>query len=266
MMKSLLLIAMLLPLISCNGQSSGGNYEPVITEHAYMLGETRVIIEEESYGDMQSPLLVHLHDDESTSLKAAREFLKENGGRLIRIVNKGERIIDFVFGGLKFRIDPNRMFTADGIYGTMKVNGRYSPEAQKEVEGFAARFLELVGETDCIIAVHNNTEGRLSIDSYMENGILRKDAKCASKNKRKDADDFFLVTDSLMYEKLKLKKFNVVWQDNVNAKDDGSLSIWSGKNGRCYVNIETQHGHRSAALRMLRAMTAILKEEKPFSQ
>ena len=55
--------------------------------------------------------------------------------------------------------------------------------------------------------------------------------------------------------------YNSIWQDYVNAKKDGSLSIFCGERNRRYINIETQHGKVNQYRQMLEKLLEILAEE-----
>ena len=38
------------------------------------------------------------------------------------------------------------------------------------------------------------------------------------------------------------------------------VSVWAAQNGRPYVNVEAQHGHREEQARMIRALAEVLAE------
>ena len=74
-----------------------------------------------------------------------------------------------------------------------------------------------------------------------------------------DPDNFFLTTDEGLYQRLAEEKQNVVLQDNEKASDDGSMSIYYGKRGMKYVNVEAQLGDIQSQVKMLRLMVDKLK-------
>jgi hypothetical protein len=59
--------------------------------------------------------------------------------------------------------------------------------------------------------------------------------------------------------------YNSIWQDNVNARKDGSLSVYCGEKGKRYINIETEHGRLNQYIEMLYKLLAILSEENKKS-
>lgn len=256
-MRTLTLLSTILFLNACNGQTGQEDVQglaPLVESHFFTIGENRVSVKTYRYGPSEAPVFISLHDDEITSVEAAKEFLSKHGGSLIRIENGGERLVRFKHNGRNYSFDPNRMFSSRGI----SLAGGSNAGASLQVERFASKFLELVPSHSCLIALHNNTEGRLSIRSYQAGNDLAGDARRVHANSNLDPDDFFLTTDSAVYERLKEEGFNTVWQDNVRATKDGSLSVWCGERNLCYVNCETQHGNAEAYRRMLNALVNIL--------
>jgi D-alanyl-D-alanine dipeptidase len=75
-----------------------------------------------------------------------------------------------------------------------------------------------------------------------------------------DPDDFFFVTDRMVYNDLKELGFNCVLQNNEKVTDDGSLSVYCGTRNICYVNVEAQHGHLEQQVAMLRALVGVLAD------
>jgi hypothetical protein len=65
-----------------------------------------------------------------------------------------------------------------------------------------------------------------------------------------------LTSDTTIFNYLKEKNINAVWE-NVNViKDDGSLSVYAALNNIPYINIEAEHDH----VKEQRAMIDALKE------
>jgi hypothetical protein len=56
------------------------------------------------------------------------------------------------------------------------------------------------------------------------------------------------------------RDFNVTLQDNANAPDDGSLSVYFSKKGIPYVNIEAEASHLNAQIEMVRSAREMLEE------
>ncbi|MEM7700105.1 MAG: M15 family peptidase, partial [Verrucomicrobiota bacterium] len=108
-----------------------------------------------------------------------------------------------------------------------------------------------------VIALHNNTDGGYSLLSYLPGG---SEAAAGADVHRSgaDTDNFFLVTQERLFRSLKARNFNVALQDNRNAPEDGSLSVYCGKKGISYINVEAQHGDSAAQTQMLKALFEIL--------
>ncbi len=158
--------------------------------------------------------------------------------------------------------DPNRIFTAAGLARTMEAlsDGAPSAAGRGAVEALAQHVLTRTGldQADVVVTLHNNTEANYSAASYQPGAQYAGDAAAVTVRPGSDADDFFFVTDRALYDALVARGFNAVLQDNAAATDDGSLSVWAAQNGRPYVNVEAQHGHRAEQQAMIRALVEVL--------
>lgn len=218
-------------------------YVPEVKFIYYKLGDRNVPLKVQQYGKNSDLVFVSLHDDESTSVEATRRILAEEGGLLIEVENYSRRNIRFRLNNGTYSVDPNRMFSRQGISKSLKEFGRAGTKAIEEVERFAERILQLIPEDAvCVIALHNNTHGRFSARTYAAGNERSREARKVYLNKEKDEDDFFLTTDEFLYEKLANRRYNVVLQENLEPVEDGSLSVYCGKMGIRYVNLETEHG------------------------
>lgn len=251
------LVSLLLPclffLCSC-AQEEDSLTQPVITKREHRLGDTRITVSLSRYSGDSSLVFLCLHDNERTAAEAAKTILKEKGGLLISIDNNEERYIDFRLSGRKHRFDPNRIFTPTGIRETLKLFNSHSPAAVRELRDFATFLLGLLPDSSLLIAVHNNTDGKYSINDYLPSGRLRGDVLRAHPNYDMDEDDFVFTTDTSVYRMYADSNINVVLQHNRQATDDGSLSIYYGRRNISYTNIEAEHGHLEEQVRMIRAL------------
>lgn len=231
----------------------------------HKLGDDIIAIKVIQYGDAKEPFFINLHDDEITAVSGAKRILEGSGGVLIKIENDGQRNIRFRLDKKSYTFDPNRIFSRSGIIQTLNMLGGSDVKSIAEIEKFTERILHLLpASPSCIIALHNNSDGKFSITSYMYGREREKDAKAMNARPEQDPDDLFLTTDSTLFYKLRKEKFNVVWQDNANAFKDGSLSIYCGEKNICYLNCETEHGKLSQYWEMISTATKYLK--KPVSE
>ena len=236
---------------------------PTEKTNQYKVGDRTISIQSLQYGNPSKTICINLHDNEGTSVQAAKSVLEETGGTLIRIENKGQRVIKFRLRGVSYGFDPNRMFSRAGIEQTLRDNRRFSREAVNEIEKFAQQVLQLIPDSaTCVIALHNNTEEAFSVKSYLPGHERQWDARAVYADTLQDVDDIVFTTDSLLYQRMADHGYNSIWQHNTRAKKDGSLSIYYGEKERRYINIETQHGKLSQYVEMLTKLMAILEEEE----
>lgn len=226
----------------------------VTSAHAspYQLGDTIIRLSISGYGGHY--VYVHLHENEGTSLQAAKNILKQRPGELITISSRGNRMIRFSFDKQHYGFDPNRIFTRFGLRQTLAAHSaRVSPEAIAIVEKFAHTITRaLSGHT--IVALHNNTND--SITSYLTGGKFSLNVSQIAYKRGSNPHNFFLMTEKNMFETLKKKGFNVVLQNNAHVTDDGSLSVYAAQHGIPYINVEAAHGALAAQTLMLAALPA----------
>ncbi|MBI5858687.1 MAG: hypothetical protein HZB42_13715 [Sphingobacteriales bacterium] len=241
---------------------TANKYEPVEKTIFYKLGDRDIPIKILQYGEVKDIVCMSLHSNEYTSVQAAMSVLESKGGTLIKVENGDQRVIRFRFRGKEYGFDPNQMFSRIGIGLTLKENGRSNPLAISEIEKFATRLLILIPEkTTCIVALHNNTDEAYSVKSYLPKGDRRSDAKAVYADSSQDADDIAFTTDRYLFQKMADNNYNSVWQDNLKAKRDGSLSVYCGEKDLRYINIETQHGKVQQYQEMLEKLLTILADE-----
>ena len=227
-------------VMNVGGPKVSGVAEAGTTE--YKLGDTPVKIAVTGSGTYA---FVALHENESTSVKAARAL---GVGKLVELKHGGRRNVSFKLAEKKYSIDPNRMFTDIGIKRNLKP---YDTEAHKAVQGLAGEVVRRISGR-AVVALHNNTNGAYSITSYVS-GNERGNAADVHVNPDHDPDDFFFVTDRRMFAIIKAADYNVVLQSG-GATDDGSLSVYCARKGIVYINVEAQSGHLAVQTEMLRAV------------
>ncbi|WP_332248014.1 hypothetical protein [Legionella tunisiensis] len=77
---------------------------------------------------------------------------------------------------------------------------------------------------------------------------MAKDVKALNYRVKSNYRNFYFVTKSEEYRRLKKLQFNVALQ-STNATDDGSLSFYLAKKN--YINIESAFGALKEQIRML---------------
>lgn len=241
----------------------------------YLIGlgeDTRVIVMPLCKKKMEGTWFIHVHEDETTAVDAAIEFIDSTGlGCFVTLKHGMGRNICFNQGGKTFKFDPNRMFTAEGRKISLQGFGAYTDSAFAAVSGLSdfitAKYID---SSRLIVAMHNNTnEGGLSIRSYQKGGPYAKDASKVFVNKKEDEDNFFYTTTLRAFEFFKDRGFNVMLQNNKNVTDDGSLSVYSGMKKIDYINIEAQHGQKDEQKHMLAAVMDYIRiffPPKPVSE
>ena len=109
------------------------------------------------------------------------------------------------------------------------LNGRYSGKAEEKIEEFSDKIISKIKKSRMVIAVHNNTNGKpLSVNSYKNRYV----------NPLMDTDDFVLTTEQSIFEQLKAKKINTVWETTASSKDDGSLAYYCSQKNIPYINLK----------------------------
>ena len=246
------------------------NLELGLTEKTfhYKLGDRKLPIKVKQYGDVTDLVFINMHDDENSSVEATKLLLEKNGGLLVEIDNFQKRNIKFKIGNSIYQFDPNRIFTREGIEQTLmfhhkKVNKR----AADEIEKFGQWLIRLIPEKPkCVIALHNNTEGNFTIKNYLPEGDRKADALNVHSSADQDPDDFFITTDEEIFISMKEEGYNVMLQDNINAREDGSLSVYCGKKNLSYVNLETQHGKVVQYKSMMEKLLNTINRKDEFSE
>jgi hypothetical protein len=228
-----------------------------VTQNLYM-GETQIQV---AFSQKQGSdvLYFNMHDDENTSVQATRSILERMGGNLIEVLHGGERNIKFQVKGRTFEVDPNRIFTPEGVRKTLEKNSAFTPEAASIVKAFAESLVVnyRLDKAKMVVALHNNTPDNYEVRNYQAGQVYANDAAAVNYVRGSDYDDFFFVTDRRFYDALKNRGFNVALQNNASVTDDGSFSVFCGNKSIPYINVEAEHGHVAPQTRMLEAVVQL---------
>ena len=223
----------------------------------YDLAGTIVPIEIQQCGEKSHIVFISLHDDEITAVDAPKRVLEEYGGLLIEVENNVQRNIRFKLDGYFYNVDPNRIFSKEGIKKSLEQPGRISYKAADGVEKLGQRIIQLIPEeAKYVIALHNNAPDFFSVSENAPENKRSVDCRKVYINAEHDPDDFFLTTDSKLYEKLADKGFNTILQDYKHCTEDVSLSVYCGKKSIRYVNCETEHGKTEKYYEMVKILIA----------
>lgn len=207
------------------------------------IGDSLVILQLQQQG--LGKAFVHLHQNETTSLKAARLIIKNNGGCLLTVIHSGQRNIVFNLNHKRYEFDPNRIFSDVGIKKTLSQYSEVTPEALVEVNNFATKIKQLL-PTGKIIAVHNNCT--YSLINYLPGHDMVNDAQAIHFHDKDHYRNFFMVTQYYDYNRIEALHYNVVMQSK-NPSDDGSLSVYFAN--RDYINVEAGYDQLDAQIQML---------------
>ena len=69
-----------------------------------------------------------------------------------------------------------------------------------------------------------------------------------------------MTTEENYFDNIKRLGFNVVLQNNMKVTDDGSLSVYCGKQRIPYINVEAENGHLTEQKEMLAAIWLLVKD------
>jgi len=196
---------------------------------------------------------IWLHGDEQTAKMALEYHIKKYQG-IAFFIDSETREIPFQ----STIIDPNRIFSRKGSYHALR---KFKPDwppgnlkrALDILDGEREKFLSALmpGESGYLISLHNNFRG---YNVYKEKNKSQK----VSIKKTENPRDFIICTDANDYERLSSGPFNVVLQNKLPEKDDGSLSWEALRRNVRYLNVETRLGYLSKQKKMLKFIEEVL--------
>ena len=200
-------------------------------------------VKKNGYSDINYILI---HGDEETAKMLLNEHIQNNQGRAFFIKSK-EREVPI---GSTI-VDPNRIFSRPGAEKALKkFKTDWVPKELKdlldELDNARNKFLFNLfpSKGGLLIALHNNFRG------YNVKDELNK-SQSHSIKKDQNPRDFIICTNEDDYKKLRRGPYNIVLQNRMRQKNDGSLSWAALDSGVRYVNIETRLGWLSQQRKML---------------
>lgn len=197
--------------------------------------------------------MFNMHDDENTSAAAGRIITRKFGGEMAELIHTGNRLLSFKYAGDSIHIDPNRIYTDQGVWTQLRINRMPDTLLFREICQWRNELLGLLDlrKYDLIIALHNNTNRNYSYFSYQPGQVFESEASSLYPGAGKDVDDFYFLTDTSSWDALYGGRFRMIMQNNAMMTDDGSLSVYCANNSIRYINVEAQHGHLFRQLQML---------------
>ena len=203
---------------------------------------------------------VSLHDDENTATEAAKRYIQQHGGRLVELRHGRGRNVAIRRDGRLSWFDPNRMFTKVGLGKSLERFQSLTETNLILAYHFGQEVAGLVGiERDrLIVAVHNNTEDKLTIQDYRKGELYGANTQEVYANPRHDPDDYFYVTSPGLFSALVQLRYNVALMEPEPSIDTGSLAYFSKLQGTHYVLVEAQHDHDKEQLQMLESLGLLL--------
>ena len=228
----------------------------------FKLGETAIEIYEKKAAVTDRVIFLNVHEDETTSIETLLAYDELDSIQFFYLIHQKTRRINFLVKGKEYDFDPNRIFTKKGRRKTLKDGSKYSGKANKIVKQLAEEIINRLPENHVVVAVHNNTDVNYSIKSYAEGGDEAQNTKLLFINPEMDADDFIYTTDQRFFEAFRERGINVILQDNKKYVNDGSLSVYCGKNGIRYINIETQRGHFEEQMELMKVVLEVIRAER----
>lgn len=218
-------------------------FQPAFSKDYFLrLGDAKILVQ---HIVGHGKTFVHLHQNETTALAAAKEVVRKEGGSLITLVHNGGRNIVFRLKRKRYEFDPNRIFTDNGIKKTLSQFGPYSQEAHAEVNKLASHIKRLL-PSGKIVAVHNNAS--YSLKDYLPGHELASDAQAMHMSPKNHYRNFYLVTKLTDFTRLKMQGYNGILQKK-SATDDGSLSVLFAK--KDYINVEAGYDQLPEQIKML---------------
>ena len=203
--------------------------------------------------DSSEVLLYNMHDNENTSALAGRITSTRYGGQYYELIHTGDRNIGIPYGEDSIWIDPNRIYTDTGVWQQLQKNNVQDTLLFQSIVDWRDSLLILlrIHDRSLVIALHNNTNKFYSLTSYTEGGEYEAEADTTFQGRIHDMDDFYFVTNPAIFDILSGGRYHVILQNNATMTDDGSLSVYCGRLGIPYINVEAQHHHLIRQIKML---------------
>ena len=225
------------------------------------LGDSLIVVNSKFNNNKKDILFLNIHEDEHTSIEAVEHFSQTTDVNFVYLQHNQTRRIHFSTKTRSYSFDPNRIYTSKGRRATLEPSTTFKFRPNRIAKKLAKEIIELVNQYSIIVTMHNNTDVNYSIKSYLPGEDESQNTADVFISKNWDADDFVYTTSKKYFDYLKKADVNVILQDNVGFVNDGSLSVYCGKHGIPYLNIEAQKGHLKEQIRLVEIVYEMLKIE-----
>jgi hypothetical protein len=206
--------------------------------------------------------VLNLHENEHTSIEAFLGLDQSKNFPFTFLHQYGRRNIAYCKDDLDtIYFDPNRIFSPAGITNTLVTNSRFDSGAFFAAQHLGHLLIDKIQTSKFILALHNNSPGNYSVNSYKRNAEYANDAEKVYTNPTMDADDFVYTNDETIFKWFKKNRANIVLQNNDHVTDDGSLSVFFRDRKAIYINIEAEHGHLAEQQKLILLFLAFLKQD-----
>ena len=215
-----------------------------------LVGETTVTLQHYLTDQACTTKLIRVHGDELSARDCSLRWLQEQGGEYIDIDNPS-REIRFQYQQAWHSVDPNRMFSSEGISASIRELGSEPTQALiQAVQPIAEKISQLLLPATTVVALHNNLD--FNINYYLPGGECVGSGRQVHQSNKWHPHDFVLVSDASDFDNLANLDVNVVLLNDEVTDHSGSLSEHCMARKQRYFNIETYRGHVNEQFQLLR--------------
>jgi LAS superfamily LD-carboxypeptidase LdcB len=193
--------------------------------------------------DYERASYVWVHHNEKSAGKTLEYALDTYGGHSVYIENSDKRNMYIRSGNRNYGIDPNRIFTDNGLELYFQ---KYYPNSSRSTRNSITSRVKKIrqeildnldwNENKYLIALHSNRpNSKFSILEYNKKNMF-----LTYMNPSHNPKNLFYTTSLDDYYFFKSKNYNVVYQRT--SEDDGSLSVYAAQKNLPYINIEVEEG------------------------
>lgn len=225
-----------------------------------VLGDSSIVINSRVNSSNKDILFLNIHEDEHTSIEAVEHFSETTDVNFVYLQHNQTRRIHFSTKTRSYSVDPNRIYTSKGRRATLEPSRTFKFRSNRIAKKLAKEIINVVNQYSVIVTMHNNTDVNYSIKSYLPGEDESQNTADVFISKNWDADDFVYTTSKIYFDYLKSADVNVILQDNTGYVNDGSLSVYCGKKGIPYLNIEAQKGHLKEQIKLVEIVYEMLKK------